>query len=157
MLLGIVNILGLLWLAYQDFKERAVWAMLFPVLALLMAIRLYHSTDLNVFLLYISMNSALVLLIIALLWGYTRYIHKIPFLNHAIGAGDLWFFFVLALAFPTPIFVVLFSCSLLFSLMLSVFLRVEKNRIPLAGFMALFVSITLILSLINLFPDPYQF
>lgn len=157
MILGILNIVGLLWLAYQDFKERAVLAVLFPILALVMAFQLFLRTEEDAFLLYISLNCGLVALITALLWAYTHFVQKVPFLNHAIGAGDLWFFFVLAVAFPTPTFVVLFACSLLFSLMLSVFLRVEKNRIPLAGFMALFVSVALILSLLNLFPDLYHF
>lgn len=138
-----------LFIFYQDIKERAVYWFLFPLLGFFLGALFYSYTIPLVFLLNFTFNSFLLSLIILLLFAYTKVVLKKKFINHSFGIGDLLFFYAFGLGFPSMTFIVLFSCSLLFATALFYFLKKRSpiKTVPLAGFMAIFLSIMILGSL----------
>lgn len=65
-----------------------------------------------------------------------------------IGLGDLFFFIIIAMGFPTFAFLIIFSSSLIFSFILFIFLkpRLTNKTVPLAGLQSLFLVIILLLN-----------
>lgn len=155
--LNIAIITLLLWVFYQDLKERKV--LLISLLSLLVLGGALHSSYqfLELFLLQIAINVGVVGMVIAILWFYTRVVMK-KRLFDAFGLGDLLFFLILAVSFPTPTFLVVFSCSLLFSFLIFLILKpsLKNQTIPLAGFQALFVVLLLVSNLMFNFIDLYR-
>lgn len=134
----------LLIVAYQDFKDREVTVLLFPLLLMLGIIMHYNTQYLEAFLLNLMMSFGLLSIILLLLLVYVKLIMKKKF-NEVIGLGDLLFFMVLAVSFPTITFVVLFCLSLLFSLTTYLFLKSRFGKyIPLAGLQGLFLFLVLL-------------
>ena len=131
---------------FQDVKERLVSWFLFPLLGIFLALIFYDTVATgHFFLLSVVTNSALVTLIILILYVYAKFILKKKFINHSFGMGDLLFFYAMAVGFPSLTFIVLFTGGIFFSLLL--FLALKKNRamttVPLAGYMALYLAIIL--------------
>lgn len=137
-------ILTLLAMTYQDIKAREVSIGLYVISVGLLGFLHIESVNLIQFFTAIAMNVLMTLLIVFVLSIYSNKVLKTPFKN-SFGLGDLFFFLILAIAFPTVTFLVLFSFSLLFSLLL--FLLIKKNMkiktVPLAGFQALFTCFIL--------------
>lgn len=134
------------YLAFQDFKERQVFGFLLLLIALLLgALHRVQVLDWRVFGYHCSFNGLLVTGVIAVLFLYTRWIAQKPFLGHSIGLGDLLFFYALAVGFPPLAFVVIFTGSLLFSLLMYMAIkhRLREKTVPLAGLMGLFVILVL--------------
>ncbi|NAS12388.1 general secretion pathway protein [Poritiphilus flavus] len=144
-------------IAVQDFRERAVLWILFPLTAALLATLYLKSTFLQDFLWNIFTNLILVSFMILILYIYTHFIRGKAFLNHSIGLGDVLFFYAFALGFPTFTFVTLFVCSLLFSLFFFSLARkrLTNKTIPLAGLMGLFLTGLMLTSLIPGLPSLY--
>ncbi len=137
------------WIAYQDFRERQVYILLFLVLGFCWTILFYmQSAILEVYGYSILLNLVLVALFLTLSYAATRFIFKKKFLGHSIGMGDILFFLCAAVGFPSITFLVLFTCALLFSLFLFLGLkrRFRMETVPLAGCMALFFGIVIGLS-----------
>lgn len=67
-------------------------------------------------------------------------------LKNTFGLGDFLFFIILAIGFPTATFLVLFSFSLLFSMLLFFLLKhqLKHKTVPLAGLQALFICLVFI-------------
>ena len=104
----------------------------------------YNTQYLEVLLLNLMMSFGLLSIILLLLLVYVKLIMKKKF-NEVIGLGDLLFFMVLAVSFPTITFVVLFCLSLLFSLTTYLFLKPRFGKyIPLAGLQGLFLFLVLL-------------
>jgi len=78
-------------------------------------------------------------------------------INEGIGLGDILFFIALAVSFPIITFLILFSLSLLFSLLLFVILKpsLKQKIAPLAGLQALFLFIILFINLTFNFVNLY--
>ncbi len=159
-LLKVVACGVLVCIFYQDLKEREVFWFLFPLLAFSLAIVHYLNVDESlIFGYFVLLNTLLVTGIVLLLF----LIHKLwiqkPFLNHSFGLGDLLFFYAFAMGFPTMTFVVLFANSLLFSLVVYLFMKKYRqvNTVPLAGLMGLFVLTVLGLSIFIKTPSLYTF
>lgn len=153
-----ITIIGLLLLVfYQDIKERKVTLVL--LLLLLGLTGFLHSRFhlFEVFLLNILINIAIISIVVLILLLYSRFLLKKK-LFEAIGPGDILFFLVLAVSFPIPSFLIIFSCSLLFALALSIVwkLKAKNKTIPLAGLQALFVSLMMICNLGFNFIDLYR-
>ena len=116
----------------------------------------YLNSILPVFLINIGVNLIFILLLFFILKLYCKYKLK-KNIFEAIGLGDFLFFIVLAVSFPIVSFFVLFSISLIFSLVLYLVLKpiLKQKTIPLAGFQALFLVIilglNLALNIINLY------
>ena len=147
-------------ISYQDFKDRRVYVFLFMALsALLFSIFYLESSVTQVFYLSIWLNLSLVGIFLLLTFLVTHFVFKKRFLNHSLGLGDILFFVCLALGFPTVTFIILFVCSLLFSLI--VFLALKRIRkvetVPLAGLMASFLLVVMLYTLFMVDPSLYTF
>ena len=144
-LFKIIGIACLPVIFLQDFKDRQVSILLLCISFFsFAAIHLLNSTW-EGFLVSIAFNLLLLVMIIILLYTYVKIIRKRA-LKDAIGAGDIFFFSIMAVGFPTVTFVYLFATSLLFSLVIFyIFKRNLKSPlIPLAGFQALFLFIVMV-------------
>jgi hypothetical protein len=142
-ILKIILSLCLLLVYIQDIKERHVYWFLFPICGLLCAILFYNNTLPELFYTSITFNLIFIALLILIINFYTKFKLKTSIFK-AIGLGDLLLFFCLSLSFSTISFIVLFICSLIFSLVLHV-LSSKKQKllnVPLAGYMSLFFLIT---------------
>ena len=140
------------WICYQDFKEREVFLFLFVVLGILLSTSFYwHISVLPVFLYSLLLNLILVAILVLLSYLITRAVLKKRFLNHSLGTGDILFFACVAVGFPSMTFIILFSCALLFSLLLFLALKTYRRMetVPLAGLMSLFFIAVMGLSIFN--------
>lgn len=132
---------------YQDFKERKVYLFLF-ILGMFSGSLIYYQHALTeVFLVSISINTAIISTVALLLFLYTKIVLRKK-LSKAIGLGDLLFFIVLAVSFPTITFLTFLSTSLIFSLLLFLALKptLKIKTVPLAGLQAFFISLVLIIN-----------
>lgn len=153
-----IAMIGLLfWVFYQDLKERKV--ILYAFLGLLLLGGFLHSQFqlFELFMIHIGINMAVVGCILLILFLYTKWAMKKP-LFEAFGMGDLLFFLILSVSFPVPTFLVVFSSSLIFALILFLALKrsLKEPTIPLAGFQALFVLLLMTSNLIFNFTDLYR-
>lgn len=137
----IALLLTLLLIVFQDFKSKAVWWFLFPMFAILGGYLFKSETSWVHYIQQIAINLGLIIVLIGLLYLYSRLRLKRQLINSAIGLGDLLFFAAFALSFPTLSFLNFFVFSLFFSLIISLLLRSKfgMHSIPLAGAMALFL------------------
>jgi hypothetical protein len=138
--LNIAIIVLLLGVFYQDVKERQVTTMLLGVLFVLAGFLHSRFHLFEIFMLNIMINFAVVGIIVLILLLYTRVVLKKQ-LFKAFGLGDLVFFLIMAVGFPTPTFLVVFSSSLCFAFITSMVLKksMKEPTVPLAGFQALFM------------------
>ena len=154
--LNSIYTIGLLLLVYQDFNYREVTVGLFIFLGLIGGYLHFTTQYLNVFLLSLLINFTAILLLVFILLIYCKLIMRIK-LKEAIGVGDILFFMVLGVSFPTVSFLMLFSVSLIFSLLLFIVLKpkMKIKTVPLAGLQALFlvliITINSLFNFINLY------
>ena len=153
MVFQLFAILGFTIIAVQDIKKRMVQWMLFPLVGVFLALAHCQNSTPETFLIFSLSNVFLVSAILFILWLYTRFITGKRFLNSSFGLGDLLFFYAFALGFPTITFVVLLAFSLCFSLLAHVVLRFFSNKetVPLAGYMSLFLITIFMLFFSNSF------
>lgn len=155
--IALVGICGLI--AYQDFRERMVSWILFPLMGMgLAALYLVHVPFVQ-FYPFVLVNMLLISLVILLLFLYTKYVAGQEFLNVSFGMGDLLFFYALALGFPTRTFMVLFAASLLFALAISLVMNRNQAQptVPLAGLMGVCLALVVLGSLFTTAPSLYLF
>jgi len=138
-LLKIVCLCCLLAITFQDFRERKVYLFLLIGLAIVMTLFYYLKSDTQLYVSNISMNLTVLLVLMGILFLYSKFKLK-QRLDTALGLGDILFFIAIAISFPIATFLVLFSCSLLFGLILFLFLKpsLKDKNVPLAGLQALF-------------------
>lgn len=139
---------SLIFITYQDFKERKTY--LINLLITLILISFYHylnSYSIHSYLYTILLNICFLAIIFLILYLYTIFKLKKSFLK-SIGLGDIFFFIILAVGFPTFTFLIIFSSSLVFSFILFIFLkpRLTNKTVPLAGLQSLFLVIILLLN-----------
>lgn len=138
-LVKLLIIICLLIMVYQDIKERAIWWFLFPPL-LISAGFLHLSNSPEGMLLLVSMFNILILtIILSVSFLYVQFKMKVSFFKKAFGTGDLLFFLILSVAFPTVAFIVILVFSLIFSLVLHLIISKQEQTVPLAGYSALFL------------------
>jgi len=144
-------------IAFQDFKERAVSWVLFPIIGLLLAFLFLNVTSFEQYSLFVMTNVLLVSGILLILFLYTKHIARMKFLNVSFGLGDLLFFYAFALGFPTLTFIVLFVGAILFSLVFFLFSKKERKKgtIPLAGLMGFFLMVVVLASFFPQTPSLY--
>lgn len=132
-------------ICYQDFKERAVFWFLFPLLGILLGALQFAQVSSPFFYTSIVTNAVLITLILVLLYLYARFVSKERFLDHSLGLGDILFFYALGIGFPPISFSLLFASSVLFSLLVYLILkkRLSMETVPLAGFMALYLIVVI--------------
>ncbi|MDL5514712.1 hypothetical protein QSE00_23075 [Arenibacter sp. M-2] len=146
-------------IAYQDFKERAVLWLLFPVLAIGLLGLFSLNTTWEQLLAFATINFLIVSGILLLLYLYTKLIMKRKFLDVSFGLGDLFFFYALAVGFPAITFVILFVGALFSSLFITLFQKNKKvgNSVPLAGHMGIYLIAVLLISFSSKAPNLYVF
>ena len=146
-------------IAYQDFKDRMVVWLLFPMMGIILSLmHIAHST-IQQMLVFGTINILLVTAVILLLRLVVKLVLKKEFLNVSIGMGDLLFFYAFALGFPTITFLCLFISSILFATIISFIIRFSSHHssVPLAGLMAVFLISIHLLSLLPINPSLYQY
>jgi len=146
-------------ITFQDFKERQVWAFLFPLFGILGGILFYNNTFSSFYLISIAINLGIVICIILANFLISKFLLKKNFFKEALGLGDLLFFVGFALSFPTITFVNFFVFSLLFTLVLFWILKkvgkLKEQSIPLAGCMALFLGVVYLIHWTGLYKEIY--
>lgn len=155
--LKILLVLACALIAFQDFKERMVSWVLFPLVGLILGFLYLAQTSFEQFYPFVFTNMLLITGIVLVLFLYTRYIVRMKFINVSFGLGDLLFFYAFALGFPTITFLILFVSAIIFSLI--VFLiskKKDKNdTIPLAGLMGFFLIVVVLVSFLPSTPSLY--
>lgn len=130
----------------QDFKDRAVYWVLFPLLgSLLFVINILKSSENEIVILSVLLNLLLVATILFLVFLYTKIVLKRKFIDYSLGLGDVLFFIAMALGFPTVTFLTLYVHALLFSFLffLAIKKKLKEPTIPLAGLMGIYLIIVL--------------
>jgi hypothetical protein len=157
LLLQLLAMSGFGIVAYQDFKDRTVLWILFPIIAVLLILIHSQRVAWESVLFFSGINLLLVGMVLCILWLYTKWIMKVTFLNHAIGLGDILFLIAFATGFPTVTFIILLVGSLLFSIAAYSALRgfFKMETIPLAGLMGIFLIGVLLFSNSSTFPSLY--
>lgn len=154
-LLFIATLVGVF---YQDVKERKVYLWLLIVSIALFGFLHFRNSFTEVYATSVLTNVFIVFIIVAILFLYARFKLNLS-LHESFGLGDLLFFLAVAVGFPTLSFIVLFSFSLLFSLVLFLITKKQlKNKtVPLAGFQALFLALIFLLNWTFNFVNLYQY
>lgn len=144
-------------IAFQDFRERMVSWILFPLLGIVLGGLYLTHVPFAQYYPFVLVNMMLISLVIFILFLYTKYVAKQRFLNVSFGLGDLLFFYALALGFPTLTFLVLFALSMLFALGTTLLWNSTRKMqtVPLAGLMGVFLSLVLLISLFPNLPSLY--
>lgn len=146
-LIKISLIVTLLFVFFQDSKDRQVYWFLYPVSGILFFILQNKINGLSLSITHSIVNFLFVLIILLCALCYNLFKLKLDFLKEVLGVGDVLFFVFICFAFSPISFVVLFVFSLLFSLLLH-FIVVKENNdtVPLAGYMSLFFALVIFFS-----------
>jgi len=100
---------------------------------------------------YYSFNIFIVSVVVIVLWVFAKFILNKPFINHSLGMGDIVFFYAISLGFTSQDFILYFVLSILFTLVLTLALKMlnrsENHTIPLAGYMSVFYAFVILFSL----------
>jgi len=140
----------------QDSKDREVYWFLYPLTSIASIVLQLTYCQTWITFINIGINLTLVVVMLFTNWLYVLLImKKRRFINEVIGTGDILFLLCLTTTFATIAFTVVLIFSMLFSLLLHIFMK-DKSRhatIPLAGYMALFFSGIYIISFISSFND----
>ncbi len=128
---------------YQDIKDRRVWFVLFPSVAIFGSYLFYNSSHLEFYGVSILINLGVVSVVLLVNYLFARFILKKNFLKEALGLGDVLFFIAFGMSFPPIAFINFFVFSILFTFVFHVVLKNistswQKNA-PLAGCMSLFL------------------
>lgn len=149
-------IIVLLSIFYQDNKERLVSAYLyFLVTALGVVLYSFDTPSYLVMFFEILINILIVSLVLIFAFISSKLLFKYKFLNHSFGVGDLFMFLSVCFLFPSTTFIIFFVFSLLFSLIIHLFINKKNKTIPLAGYMSLFYALIFIFTIIFNF-NPYS-
>lgn len=142
-MIQVLTIVVLSIVVYQDFKFRAISAILLPLLLLLLLAKNGLGAD-NV------INLAFIVLQLTVLTAYISLKNKrlTNIIDSYLGLGDILFLMVACVAFSTMEFVVFYVAGLLFSLLAFMIYRVVRRNtspeIPLAGLLSIAMIIQLL-------------
>ena len=146
------------WIAYQDIKDRNVYAILFFIFAVLGGYLYYQNTMPEVFFITILMNLGFTLILIIMIYMYSKIKLNLN-LKETLGLGDILFFIGLALSFATITFIVTFVFALMFSLLLHLVIKSNNHNktVPLAGYMSLFYIAVFVGSWLEIINNVYHY
>lgn len=162
----ILIIVLLFIIAYQDFKHRAIWWFIIPLVCLIQIYVSIVEVGFSLFSEFAIINCIVVAFQLLALYLYLRFRYRLKTISGLfhkyLGLGDVLFFFVLALAFSPVNFVLFLVLILVLSLIISAFVKTVKQSVPLAGILALgylsvivatiFTKINTFVDIINLLP-----
>lgn len=146
--LKLILIVILLFIFYQDTKDRLVYWFLYPLVAILACVLQIKHIGFISAIINAGISLTLILLILVVSALYAAIVTKKRFLNESIGLGDILFFVCLPFTFATISFIVVFVFSLFFSLLLHLTLSSKQTdkTVPLAGYIALFFGMVYTIS-----------
>ncbi len=143
--------LVLLGIAVQDFRQRSVYALWFPILVLLFCIsRLYGAPSIHDMLLSTGINLLFLALQFVMLTVYfsIKARHAVNITIALLGWGDVLFLASLAFYLPVLSFIAFYLLSLVFVLAAWLFWKLasgsSQKHIPLAGLQSLLLVCLLI-------------
>jgi hypothetical protein len=152
---NLVILAGLMLVFIQDIKSRAVYWIVFPILAVLF----YASQSLtnNLFspLQSAAFNIGFIVLqlVLVTVWFSFKNRRLVNITNGLLGWGDVLFIVSVAFYLPLPNFIAFYLISLLASLLIWILWQTittkKDGHIPLAGLQALLLSLLIITSWIN--------
>jgi len=136
-------IFTLVFIAYQDIKDRLVYWFLFPLLGLIVGVLFYTETLPELFLTSVLINLIIICFFYLVIILHSFFILKKSF-RDVIGIGDVLMFFFLIFTFSSVSFTVTFIGSIFFSYIIHIVLKksLKDKTVPLAGYMSIFYSIT---------------
>lgn len=143
-MVNILVVLCLLFIAWQDFKYRAISWYTLPVLAILFTVKVIYDNGLMEWWGFLKMNIAMLVILICgiILYTFLKYRRfKNPF-DTLIGWGDVLFMLVLCFGMYYINFLLFITVScvlLLLGVLVLMLFRKSKEPvlIPLAGFQAI--------------------
>jgi len=152
----ILLLFTLITIFFQDYRNRLVYWFLFPIVGILYSTLHLEKAGTFQFVVNSGINLTLIALMLLTLFVYARAILKRAFFE-TFGLGDLLLFVAISFSFSPATFLVLFVCSILFSILLYITLknRSTHTTIPLAGNISLFFSVILVLDWLGCAPDLY--
>ncbi len=126
----------------QDIKDRLVYWFLYPAVGIIAYLVHSMAISYTVAALNMLMNLVFVLLLLLIGWLYARLTGR-RFTNESIGIGDILLFIFLSFTFASISFLILFTFSLIFSLLVYQLFKSRQNydTVPLAGYMSLFFAV----------------
>lgn len=138
--IGLIVLLSFVF--YQDFRFRAVYWFLFPILLIMSYFYVKNDVTPSSW----GFNAGFILLQLIGIWGYFSLKSKRPinFVNSYLGLGDILFFGILIIWFTPINFILFFIGSLvstLFFLLIFKSKALKKLTIPLAGIHAILLAI----------------
>lgn len=141
----------------QDFKERLVYWILYPLTGILAYAIQASKVGIPVSITNTVINLIFIFILLVVCFLYTSIKMKIKFINGSIGLGDILLFVFLCFTFSTVAFIVLLVFSLVFALLLHTIFKNKSNHtnVPLAGYISLFFASAYLLSMF--FPPKYLF
>jgi len=127
---------------FQDVKERQVYWFLFPIVGLCTGILFYQDILPQLFYVTVVINFAFVLILMGVIFLYSKLKLKTS-ISNTFGLGDSLLFFALIFSFSSISFIVLFVFGLIFSLVLHLILKKNSKHqtVPLAGYLSLFFAV----------------
>ena len=140
----ILSIVVLGIIAYQDYSKRMIHVFLFPLLSFILLFPHVFNPNIHFYLRNILINISFVVIIFIFLFLYLslRNLKFTNFINKQIGLGDFLMLGSLCFWGNPLIFIRIVVFSILFSLILSLFVLNKKGlktyRIPLAAHVSLF-------------------
>lgn len=153
-LLDFITVIILAIIIYQDFKIKAISWYLLPVLFIPVIIKGLQYLCFQLLLQYFLINIVFVLLLFIGVTIYYSIKNKklTNIINTSIGLGDILFFIVLCSTFSTINFIIfilitLILISIIYGILIYL-LKISDKRIPLAGNMAIFLIILILLNFI---------
>ena len=155
--LQILLVCILMVIFFQDLKKQLVNWVFFPIIAALFGVLHFFSVNEYSFYIAVITNFLIILIVLLVLFLYSKFKLRVNFINGSFGLGDVLFFLALCLAFPTVTFTILFVFSVMFSLALHIFFKryYKFTTVPLAGYMALFYVVILTVSILFNFSPLY--
>ena len=147
----------LILIFFQDVMQREVYWFLFPIAFALCGVYFSQMLPLIQLLAHFGVNLLIigVLIVIVMAYLYLRFRDTKILLWNYLGLGDVLFFGVVGICFSPLNFVLFTIVSLLLSLLFSVVFMKRNTTVPLAGFQAICLQITLIAQLTTSF-NPFN-
>ncbi len=158
----LAEIVLLLILARQDFKDRSISSMVLLTLFILFAIQSIQANSLAQAGVYFFTNLFIPVIQLVGLSIYAAIINKrfVNIIDTQIGLGDLLFFVLLCTVFSPINFFPFYIGSLLIALILFFLLKkinlIKTNEVPLAGIMSALLIVVLIVKSIKPSIDLYD-
>jgi hypothetical protein len=128
----------------QDYKNRKVYWVLYPLMGVLVFLLQWSKLSHDTVIVNTGVNLFFICLLLLICYLYAKLKLGQPLLKTVLGLGDVLFFVFIAFSFSILSFIILFVFSLIFSLVLHLVFQHKQTEktVPLAGYMSLFFGVT---------------